>query len=55
MVKKGIGRVLCSGRANTRYISVPAAVVTDDDFPFDDQESVMVQIVGDRIVVEKIE
>ena len=57
MVKEGIGRVVPIGAGNTRYISVPAMVATDDRFPFKDQENVRIRIEEDenRVVVEKVE
>ena len=57
MVKEGIGRVVPIGGGNTRYISVPSMVATDDRFPFKDQESVRVRIEEDqnRVVVERVE
>ena len=57
MVKEGIGRVVPVGAGNTRYISVPALVATDDRFPFEDQENVRIRIEEDknRVVVERIE
>ena len=55
MVKEGIGRVVPIGGGNTRYISVPSMVATDERFPFKDQESVRVRIDGDRVIVEKVE
>ncbi len=55
MVKESIGKVFPVGAGNTRYISVPSMVATDDRFPFKDQESVRVRIDGDRVIVEKVE
>lgn len=55
MVREGIGRVLKIGEANTRYISVPATVATDDAFPFEDWEYVRVRITKDGISVERIQ
>lgn len=55
MVREGIGRVLKIGEANTRYISIPAAVTTDDEFPFEDWEYVRVRITKDGISVERIQ
>jgi len=55
MVKEGIGRIVPIGAGNTRYISVPSKVATDDRFPFNDQENVRIRIDGNRVIVEKIE
>lgn len=57
MVKEGIGRIVPIGAGNTRYISVPSKVATDDRFPFKDQEDVRIRIEEDkgRIIVEKVE
>ena len=55
MVKEAIGKVFPVGAGNTRYISVPSMVATDDRFPFKDQESVRVRIEDGRVIVEKVE
>jgi len=55
MVREGIGRALKIGEANTRYISIPATVATDDEFPFEDWEYVRVRITKDGISVERIQ
>jgi len=55
MVKEGIGKIIKIGRGNTRYLTIPAIVVKDDNFPFDDDEAVRVRIEGERLIVEKIE
>jgi hypothetical protein len=57
MVKEGIGRVVPIGAGNTRYISVPSIVATDDRFPFKDQENVKIRIEEGkgRIIIEKVE
>ena len=55
MVKEAIGKVFPVGGGNTRYISVPSMVATDDRFPFKDQESVRVRIEDGRVIVEKVE
>lgn len=55
MVKEGIGRIVPIGAGNTRYISVPSKVATDDRFPFNDQEDVRIRIDEERLIVEKVE
>ncbi|MDI6898861.1 MAG: hypothetical protein QMC82_03425 [Methanolinea sp.] len=49
MSKKGIGKIfLISGKARTRYISIPADVAGDDRFPFEDGEDVLITIDENR-------
>jgi len=57
MVKMGIGKIIPMGKANTRYLSIPAQVAGDSRFPFETGEDVKVTIEEDkkRIIVEKIE
>ena len=55
MSKEGKGRVVSQGRSKTRYLTIPSAVATDSNFPFEDGEEVTVRIEVDkkRIVVER--
>lgn len=49
MALQGSGRVFRSGEANTLYVSIPATVVTDSAFPFEESESVTVHVKGDGL------
>ncbi|MDY0237087.1 MAG: hypothetical protein RBR71_13760 [Gudongella sp.] len=55
MVSEGIGRIFPVGGGNTRYVSVPSLVATDERFPFEDNENVRVRIEGSRVVIEKVD
>ena len=44
-------RVFRSGDASTLYVTIPANVVSDSQFPFDADQAVVVAIDGDRLVV----
>lgn len=44
-------RIFRSGDATTLYITVPAEVVSDSQFPFDIDENVTVTIDGNRLLV----
>ena len=55
MVSEGIGRVFPVGGGNTRYVSIPSLVATDERFPFEDDENVRVRIEGPRVVIEKVD
>lgn len=55
MVKEGIGRIIRIGRGNTRYITIPALVTKDENFPFEDDEIVRVKIKDKKLIIEKIE
>lgn len=44
-------RIFASGDATTLYVTIPAGVVTDSQFPFEADDEVTVSIEGDRIVV----
>ena len=57
MTTTGKGRLVSAGtRAHTKYISIPSAVVTDSQFPFEEGEEVTVLIdVEDQcLIISKI-
>ncbi|AGB02411.1 hypothetical protein Metfor_1372 [Methanoregula formicica SMSP] len=58
MPKEGKGRIIkLSDKADTRYVSIPAKVASDSQFPFSDGEEVRVIIHPDKkcLTVSKIE
>lgn len=44
-------RIFDSGHANTLYLTIPAQVVSDSQFPFDADDDVRVTIDGDHLIV----
>lgn len=44
-------RIFASGDATTLYVTIPAGIVSDSQFPFDADDDVRVTIDGDRLVV----
>ena len=44
-------RIFNSGDASTLYVTIPAQVVTDSQFPFDTDDAVTVRIDGDGLVI----
>jgi len=55
MAEKGVGRVVKMGRANTRYVVIPADIAKDSKFPFKDGEQVRIAIDGNRLIIEKLD
>lgn len=51
MVTTQSSRIFRSGDATTLYVTVPAEVVSDSQFPFDRDDPVTVTVDGDRLVV----
>jgi hypothetical protein len=56
MVTEGKGRLVSAGRAKTKYLSIPSAVVGDSQFPFEEGEEVSIEIDIDhsRLIVSKV-
>jgi len=54
MSKEGRGRVVCVGKARTRYVTIPADVAGDSAFPFADGEEVKISISGRRLIIEPV-
>ena len=56
MPLEGKGKVVKAGKADTRYISIPAKVAQDSAFPFKDDEEVRITINPDKknLAVTKI-
>jgi hypothetical protein len=56
MAREGKGRIVSQGRAQTRYLTIPASVAADSNFPFGDGETVIVKIDDTKqfLIVEKI-
>lgn len=44
-------RIFKSGTATTLYVTIPAEVVTDSQFPFEVDDEVTVTIDEDRLIV----
>jgi hypothetical protein len=44
-------RLFASGDASTLYATIPAALVTDSQFPFDVDQPVTVSIDGDSLTI----
>jgi hypothetical protein len=53
MTKTSKGRVFSTGSANTLFVSIPADMVLDAEFPFEDGQPVEVRIDDDAVVVEE--
>lgn len=49
MALEGEGRIFSSGEAATLYVSISSAVATDSTFPFEEGETVTVNIEGDQL------
>ncbi len=47
-------RIFKSGDANTLYVTIPAAVASDSQFPFEAEEKVIVEIDGDRLLITRM-
>lgn len=44
-------RIFDSGTATTLYVTIPAQIVSDSQFPFENDDAVTVTVDGDRLVV----
>lgn len=55
MVDTHPSRIFASGDATTLYVTMPAEVVSDSQFPFDVDDDVIVTIDDDRLVVSPTE
>ena len=55
MVDTRQSRIFTSGNATTLYVTVPADVVSDSQFPFDADDDVVVTIDDDRLLVTPAE
>ncbi|WP_169743676.1 hypothetical protein [Methanolacinia paynteri] len=56
MALTGNGKFISAGRANTKYLTIPAKLITDSAFPFEEGEEVKITVDSQnkRLVVEKI-
>lgn len=56
MVLVGNGKITSAGKTNTKYLSVPAKLVMDSNFPFEEGEQVKITIdpQNKRLIAEKI-
>jgi hypothetical protein len=55
MVDTHPSRIFRSGDATTLFVTVPAEVVSDSQFPFNADDDVVVTIDDDRLVVTSTE
>jgi antitoxin component of MazEF toxin-antitoxin module len=53
MVDTHSSRIFRSGDATTLYVTIPAGVVSDSQFPFDADQEVTVTIDGEQLLVSK--
>lgn len=51
MVDTHPSRIFASGDATTLYVTIPAQVVADSQFPFEPDDDVSVTIEGNRLIV----
>jgi hypothetical protein len=51
MVTTHPSRIFASGDATTLYVTIPAQIVADSQFPFETDDDVSVTVDGDRLVV----
>jgi hypothetical protein len=51
MVTTHHSRIFASGHATTLYVTIPAQVVADSQFPFEPDDNVSVTIDEDRLVI----
>lgn len=48
-------RIFASGNATTLYVTIPAQIVTDSQFPFETDDAVTVIIDEDRLIITSSE
>jgi hypothetical protein len=48
-------RIFASGTASTLYVTIPAQIVTDSQFPFEADDDVVVTLDDDRLIVAPAE
>lgn len=53
MTLKAKGKILKNEAKSTFYISIPAKVFRDSQFPFEPGEEVNVEILGERVITSK--
>lgn len=51
MTRSHRSRIFPNGPASTLYVTIPAQVASDSQFPFAPEDEVVVSIDGDRVVV----
>lgn len=54
MTHRHQSRVFANGTATTLYVTIPAHVVSDSQFPFDTDDEVEVTIDDDRLIISPI-
>lgn len=55
MAQSHPSRIFDSGSASTLYVTIPAQVVADSQFPFEPDDAVVVRIEGDSLRVTSTE
>jgi antitoxin component of MazEF toxin-antitoxin module len=55
MTTKHESRIFASGDAQTLYVTIPAQVVTDSQFPFETDDEVTVTIEDDEILISPVD
>ena len=54
MVDTHPSRIFASGDATTLYVTIPAQVVADSQFPFEPDDDVSVSIDGNRLIITAV-
>ena len=51
---KATAKLFKHPKANTCYLVLPSALVTDSQFPFAQDERVSISVEGSRLIIEKV-
>ena len=54
MAQQHTSRIFASGTASTLYLTIPAQIVTDSQFPFEEDDEVVVAIEGSNLTVTPV-
>ncbi|MBN2734718.1 MAG: hypothetical protein JXQ82_07680 [Methanomicrobiaceae archaeon] len=56
MALTGFGKLTSTGKAKTKYLSIPSKIVTDSAFPFETGEQIKITLDAEnkRLIIEKI-
>jgi len=55
MTVDATSNLFSDGAANTCYLTIPAAMAMNSEFPFEDDQEVLLRIDGERLVVESLD
>jgi hypothetical protein len=47
-------RIFASGKATTLYLTLPAAIVSDSQFPFEPDDTVQITIENDELRIKPV-